>query len=97
MSKHTPGPWKIAGHGNSAGVLEISAPDLPALCGVIRGSLADARLIAAAPDLLEALRMLRAIGAGGVIERIETGKPTWNALDEVEKIARTALDKAGAL
>ena len=54
-AKHTPGPWKIAGHGKNQ--------QLPILAGgkiiaAIRddGRLADARLIAAAPVMLEALR-----------------------------------------
>ena len=87
---HTPGPWKIAGHGNGAGILEIDATSTKALCGVIRGSLADARLIAAAPDLLAALRL-----ALEFCERLdEEGSP---ARDNLTRDAiRAALKKAGA-
>jgi hypothetical protein len=49
----------------------------------------------AVPAMVEALRELAAIGGGGVIERRETGKPTWSALDAVQSIARAALAKAG--
>jgi hypothetical protein len=59
MSKHTPGPWVVNGFGGDFIVLArlprgvaISAKNPPG-----RGDeIADARLIAAAPDLLEALK-----------------------------------------
>ncbi len=54
----------------------------------------NAILIAAAPDMYAALEKLEQIGEGGVIERIETGIPTWHALDEVKNISRAALAKA---
>ena len=44
--------------------------------------------------MLEALRELAAIGEGGIIERRETGKPTWHALDAVKGIARAAIRAA---
>lgn len=43
------------------------------------------------PKVLEALKQLKAIGEGGVIERRATGKPTWHALDEIKRIATEAL------
>ena len=48
----------------------------------------------AAPDLLAALREVLEIGRAGAIERRETGKPTWNALEEVARIARAAISRA---
>ena len=57
MSKHTPGPWMADSHYPS-----VSAPTAPnlSLCNdhaiPMSERLANARLIAAAPDLLEALR-----------------------------------------
>lgn len=66
MSKHTPGPWVI----NHSGLQEptgdydhIHAESnraLQAICKVVRrhDSKANAKLIAAAPDLLEALEAL---------------------------------------
>lgn len=51
------------------------------------------RIRANTRKLLEALEKLAAIGESGVIERRETGKPTWNALDEIKTIARDAITK----
>ena len=45
-------------------------------------------------DLVAVLQSLAAIGEGGVIERRETGKPTWHALDAVKNIARAAISTA---
>ena len=58
-AQHTPGPWKVAGHGNHAGILEINAPTQNAVCGIMKGTLADARLIAAAPNLLATCKSFR--------------------------------------
>lgn len=66
-SKHTPGPWRAAGGGRSVGVYShfedntpISAPVHIASCwnSPSCDGYANARLIAAAPDLLEALELL---------------------------------------
>ena len=56
MSKHTPGPWTVRRY--KAGY-EITTPTATAEAVVTRlvsASFHDARLIGAAPDLLEALR-----------------------------------------
>uniref|UniRef100_A0A6M3LR29 Uncharacterized protein n=1 Tax=viral metagenome TaxID=1070528 RepID=A0A6M3LR29_9ZZZZ len=66
-SKHTPGPWKRAGHGNGKQELSIFRNDGKEIA-CIRGEaqLADARLIAAAPELLYALReIVSQIDQGG--------------------------------
>lgn len=52
-----------------------------------------ARLLAAAPEMLGALEELSAIGRAGIIERREPGK-SWYALDEVKRIAGSAIAKA---
>ncbi len=58
-SKHTPGPWRIegAGHMHAAGSTALMHENY--CIAVFRGvdSDANARLIAAAPDLLDALRL----------------------------------------
>ena len=48
-------------------------------------------------DLLAALQELAKIGEEGVIERRETGKPTWYALDAVKNIASNAIAEATAI
>jgi len=70
MSNHTPGPWEIKRHFDSC-YRYISAPEHIALAQVVwcveeeeRSPVceANAHLIAAAPDLLEALERVKATG-----------------------------------
>lgn len=77
MSKRTPGPWRVAGYRNhnpsNRGIFPISYEIWPEVTVkdqtgiVVKGlgvlSEANARLIAAAPDLLEACK--KALGALG--------------------------------
>jgi hypothetical protein len=65
MSKHTPGPWyidPIKAHAN--GNRRIMAEQCTPVAVVPDHLVADARLIAAAPDLLEALSRLIEIEDG---------------------------------
>ena len=64
MSKHTPGPWMVgyndgSGRGYSADgsfdSIYVTHNGENAVATMFNGSHADARLIAAAPDLLESL------------------------------------------
>lgn len=58
MSKHTPGPWHVSKHGNFVRHT-LSDGTTPNLCVIVEECPqrnANARLIAAAPELLEALR-----------------------------------------
>lgn len=57
-TKHTPGPWMVAGQGDGNKQLPISADGKIIAAVRDQGSFSDARLIAAAPDLLEALKTL---------------------------------------
>lgn len=51
-----------------------------------------ARIIDAETKLLrDALCEIAAIGDAGIIERRETGQPTWSITDAVKTIARAAL------
>jgi hypothetical protein len=60
-SKHTPGPWTQYANGD-----QIYGADRFFITVVqSKNKLADARLIAAAPELLEALKNLAAAAAGG--------------------------------
>jgi hypothetical protein len=52
--KHTPGPWQLADH-----MMGVIGADHHIVCLQVERS-ADSRLIAAAPELLEALRMCEA-------------------------------------
>lgn len=70
MTKHTPGPWHVVGHGRPlvcGGKLSRNAIEVRADNGDIcelhehwdeKIELANARLIAAAPEMLEALRLV---------------------------------------
>lgn len=62
-AKHTPGPWRLAGkykgdHGSFWLETEFPMPvfELVPVVGVPSEHLANARLVAAAPELLEALK-----------------------------------------
>ena len=57
MSKHTPGPWAIYVNAPSDIVIRKMSKDGYELCSIARVSsgYANTRLIAAAPELLEAL------------------------------------------
>ena len=63
MSKHTPGPWAIYVNALSDIVIRKMSKDGYELCSIARVSsgYANARLIAAAPELLEALEACDAL------------------------------------
>ena len=98
MSKHTPGPWRVQPYTWQRGNVSVFAPKFgrapygacvahtPCSDGVggADGALANAHLIAAAPELLEALKEIvdAADGAG------------WEQLDPSFKKARAAIAKA---
>ena len=62
MSKHTPGPWAVYVNAPSDIVIRKMSKDGYELCAIARVSsgYANARLIAAAPDLLDALQWYEA-------------------------------------
>ena len=77
--KHTPGPWQV-NHNNpfrisdSDGVIRGCAP-IAETCGTLNEKRANARLIAASPDLLAACRVARSaivFGNGRAVD--------WNAI-----------------
>lgn len=63
MSEHTPGPWEVARNGKTVNIPRGDKP-CHGVYGAFCGTLANAHLIAAAPDLLEALEEI-VIYAGG--------------------------------
>jgi hypothetical protein len=90
LGHHTPEPWYPTPQLD--GVIDIHS-NTDGLIGSC-SSEANARLIAAAPELLAALQGIKEILDGGVIHRHETGKPTWNAFDAMKSIASAAIAKA---
>ena len=80
QTKWTPGPWKIGGPTGFVNQISIY-PAIGIVYGAGQEIAANARLIAAAPDLVEALQDLcDTLGECGMTEK-----------------ARAALAKAGAL
>lgn len=60
-ARHTPGPWTYALKTPTVDTIRVSSPDLLEICLIAysndrEADLADARLIAAAPEMLEALK-----------------------------------------
>ena len=97
MSKHTPGPWKV--ESSSKDGSRVTAIALVAWCGAnscfgvdgnqfisAKQARANARLIAAAPELLEALKALDSAFMSHTL---------WNGEPPVEIVqARAAIAKA---
>lgn len=89
MSEHTPGPWSVEDH-HAEGWLSVGGPDnsVDLICDLLGWqvaegqttplavAMANARLIAAAPDLLAALKMVAAT--------VEAGEElTWGQRQQV--------------
>ena len=94
MSKHTPGPWKAVNQTTST-LLKQDSPQGRYLFSLkeypgIPESEANARLIAAAPDLAEAVRELLATHPAAYREPGKIDNRTDNAV----KIARASIAKA---
>ena len=97
-TKHTPGPWRVAGrrtHGPSTGARDITQTVITVphsngpweAIGVrSQNEEADAHLIAAAPDMLEALEALYAASTDVRTTTVDLGS--------AEEAARAAIAKA---
>lgn len=111
MSAHTPGPWRI--EGSHAGAVFISGPSWAKLAEVVIATrsweweswkpepegVANARLIAAAPELLVALvGMIDNACAAAEIEGdcfvVRATAREWNAHVKATAVARAAIAKA---
>lgn len=68
MSSHTPGPWRVIDDGSVVGVQMGLAGGF--LIDSKANPDANARLIAAAPDLLDALQRIRESSGDPIIENI---------------------------
>lgn len=78
---HTPGPWRATLHAN--GLVKVES-NQRVICDGFRGEEANARLIAAAPDLLAALKAVLA----------QTGDESMEEQDAVFASAAAAIAKA---
>ena len=98
MSEHTPGPWQQGVEGNNRVYGPDCAGDDSGLIAVVFKGRANARLIAAAPELLHALiGLLETYGKPD--ERIccsgfECGCQGATVWQEAEHYARAAIAKA---
>lgn len=101
---HTPGPWRVAEHTQMAVHVRVKIFDSDkatrsSLAQVYAAGMspecldeceANAALIAAAPDMAEALREIATCGA-----TIVDGECTESRADRCRRVARAALAKAG--
>lgn len=96
MGNHTEGPWRVAEMRHKYDVVIRDVNGAPVALGVVAGypaseAEANARLIAAAPELLAALDALEAYARGfsvsGVCleDEIEGGRLLANACDAIAK------------
>lgn len=99
MSRYTPGPWKAGNNGHNGVIYIMAGEDI--LCEVFDDDRlvplpdeANARLIAAAPDLLEALTTF----VSQYVALVESGDAgCWDVEAEPKVIAaRAAIAKATA-
>ena len=89
MSGHTPGPWKV--WESDGGERLVDADDDDSRIAILRGSDADGRLIAAAPELLAALNDL--MDLYGIGQLVIEGEPA-DGFDPVVDAAFKAIAKA---
>ena len=90
-AKHTPGPWKANDARNQDGTRDIYYVGQPVPWKIASGcsTVQNARLIAAAPDLLEALEALHAC------HRAFSGNGNWTMLDDdARAMAEKTIAKA---
>jgi hypothetical protein len=81
MTAHTPGPWKIGAY--ESGQMAVDGANGEEVTGFIEPE--DARLIAAAPELLEALDKIACFAPGN-----------GDVCEIIAKVARAAIAKATA-
>lgn len=92
-TKHTPGPWRfVRGYDNSNAVITGEGYGLECVALVKSTSCpqSDARLIAAAPELLEALKHCYDLLGRYEINRVDGDQ----IADEAMSIVRSAITKA---
>lgn len=95
-AKFTPGPWRHVGFGALYLIKGDEAPDIAVVqprTAVAGRALANARLIAAAPDLYEALKAFAAEPLSNEPGHSRTRLFSFEDLDEKIRRARAALAK----
>ena len=89
MPKHTPGPWEVRSEPGRCGYDLIIFKDVKVIaemiCPTWSGAVADANLIAAAPDMYEALKEIHAL--------LEENQPSWY-LQKHYNVMKKAITKA---
>lgn len=92
MSKHTPGPWRSNTAFDTKYLKHVCQGDSNVVARVNGGgvaeetAIADARLIAAAPELLEAAkRMVAYVGENAIREFAEAGNPAHLLIAAIAK------------
>ena len=95
MSGHTPGPWREGIEGNNRVYGPDGRGDDSGLIAVVYKGRGNIRLIAAAPDLLEALETMlrRCDWYGSAIYPDEYGDDPVTG-EELRDMAKAAIDKA---
>lgn len=95
MSNYTPGPWRFSSHPHDGNYMRITCSNDPAEGDNLRGYCgeANARLIAAAPDLLDALQTLMKVHDESAGFAGKYGRK----LDEAIEAQRIKVDHATAL
>lgn len=92
-AKHTPGPWTIREHPNSGAGVYIE-PGIGEVYGAGRIPAANARLIAAAPELLEAMNAaLDALSCEGDYEHLSR-RSSGEQIDAAHSLLFAAIAKA---
>lgn len=86
MNKYTPGPWSVEARKGETWVCRSDSAVLARIAAAKGSQQANARLIAAAPDLLEALKRLSA--------QCDRLRMPEQAMTDAEKSAIAAIDKA---
>jgi hypothetical protein len=88
-AEYTPGPWKIGAH--ESGKMAVDGANGEELTGFIEP--ADAILIAAAPDLLEAAKLALQSAESWIHDQLDGTSLLESALAELEPV-RAAIAKA---
>ena len=94
--KHTPGPWNVGATDAETAEIDVVSEGRPYICLVLPGAVdgrteANARLIAAAPELLMALRL-----ASPALEYLRKQFPRSEHDDSIDALAitKSAIAKA---